>query len=53
MNSSVQLVLKTTDISTTATAANYYNLPGTVTTAIGQVSQTRTSMTWYNINMRA
>jgi hypothetical protein len=53
MNSSVQLILKTTDIITTATNANYFNTPGTITTAIGQVSQSRTSMTWYNINIRS
>jgi hypothetical protein len=46
MNSSVQLIFKTTDINADNTAATYYGTqaaPLTVTT----------SMTWYNINMRA
>jgi hypothetical protein len=51
MNSSVQLILKTTDISTSNTVTDYYGL--TVSTSQGQVSQNRSSMTWYNINMRA
>jgi hypothetical protein len=56
MNSSVQLILKTTDINADNTPATYYGTqlaPLTVSTSTGQISRHRTSMTWYNINVRA
>lgn len=48
---SVDLTLKSYDINSSDTVADYYGL--TVATATGKVAQNRSSLTWYNINMRA
>jgi hypothetical protein len=45
------LVLKTMQISTSVDPAVYFGL--TVTGGNGKISQNRTSMTWYNVNLRA
>lgn len=47
---SVNLVLKTTDISPSNTTSDYYN--NTVSTTIGTISNSRLSFTWKNINMK-
>ena len=49
MTENISLTLKTTQISTSTTYADYLN---TVSTEFGQVSQNRTSYTWYNVNLR-
>ena len=46
----VNLNLKTTQINSSTTHADYYNK--TVTTNAGQVSNNRQSYTWNNVNMR-
>jgi hypothetical protein len=50
MSQSVNLVLKTTQISSDNTPANYYNT--TVNSQYGSISQCRSSITWKNINMK-
>ena len=49
MTENISLTLKTTQISTNTTYADYLN---TVSTEFGQVSEKRTSYTWYNVNLR-
>jgi hypothetical protein len=50
MSQTVNLVLKTTQISSDNTFANYYNQ--TVTTQYGSISNNRSSFKWNNINLR-
>ena len=50
MTENISLCLKTTQISTDSTYANY--LGTTVSTSTGQVTNNRTSYTWYNVNIR-
>ena len=47
---SVNLVLKTTDITPSNTTSDYYN--NVISTSIGTVSNYRTSFVWKNINMK-
>jgi hypothetical protein len=47
---SVNLILKTTDISLSSNTTDYYN--NTVTTTAGYVTNSRTSFSWKNINMK-
>lgn len=50
MSQSVNLVLKSTQISLDNTPGNYYNQ--TVTSQFGSISNNRTSFVWTNINMK-
>jgi hypothetical protein len=47
---SVNLILKTSDINLSNTAADYFN--STITTGIGYITNNRTSFSWKNINMK-
>ena len=49
MSENISLTLKTTQISPNTTYADYLN---TISTEFGQVSEKRTSYTWYNVNLR-
>ena len=50
MTENISLCLKTTQISTDSVYANYLNK--TVSTSTGQITNNRTSYTWYNVNIR-
>jgi hypothetical protein len=50
MSESVNLVLKTTQISNSSTVGDYYNL--TIQNNIGIVAQNRSSFTWFNISLK-
>lgn len=50
MTENISLCLKTTQISTSLTFGDYYDT--TVSTSTGQVTNNRTTYTWYNINLR-
>jgi hypothetical protein len=50
MTENISLCLKTTQINASSTFADY--LGTTVSTSTGQVTNNRTSYTWYNVNLR-
>jgi hypothetical protein len=47
----VTFVLKTTDINSSNAVADYYGT--TIVNNIGKIAQNRTSLTWYNVNLKS
>jgi hypothetical protein len=47
----VTFVLRTTDINSSNTVTDYFN--ATIVNNIGKIAQNRTSLTWYNVNLKS